>query len=278
MKKLLLFFFLFVSGFISSQVTAFSETFDSGNSLTLVNGTVTNKWFRGTANNCVTGASLYISNNSSAYSYTNTSTSIVHAYFDVVIPAGSTTITLNFWRKVAGEASYDDLKIWSCVNSFTPTVGSQVTANSTNRVLLGTIQGQTTCAQTSYTLPNTIAGTTRRIIFTWRNDISGGVNPPALLDNITVTYLSPTTAPSCSAITAPANSGTGIALSQTLQWAVSTGATGYDVYFGTSASPPLVSSNQAGTTYTPTLAVVTLYYWIVVAKNSMGSATGCLTW
>jgi hypothetical protein len=277
MKRLLLFFFLFVSGFISSQTTAFSETFDSGNSLTLVNGTATNKWFRGTANNCVSGASLYISNNSSAYSYTNTSTSIVHAYFDVVIPAGSTTITLNFYRKVAGEASYDDLKIWSCVNTFTPTVGTQVTANSTNRVLLGTIQGQTTCAQTSYTLPNTIAGTTRRIIFTWRNDISGGVNPPALLDNITVTYAAPS-APSCSAITAPTNSGTGISLSQTLQWAASTGATGYDVYFGTSASPPLVSTNQAGTTYTPTLAGGTLYYWKVVAKNSIGSATGCSTW
>ena len=186
-----------------TQTTLFSETFETGNSLTLVNGTQTNKWFRGTANNCNGTGALYISNNSSAYSYTNTAVSIVHAYFSIVVPASVTNITLNFNRKVAGENNYDDLKIWSCVNTVTPTAGTAVTASGTNRVLLGTIQGQTTCATTTYTLPNTIAGTTRRIIFSWRNDGSSGVNPPALIDNITVTYTiaTPPSNDACSAAT-----------------------------------------------------------------------------
>jgi hypothetical protein len=37
-------------------------------------------------------------------------------------------------------------------------------------------------------------------------------------------------------------------VTQTITWAATATATGYDVYFGTSATPPLVSSNQAGTT------------------------------
>ncbi len=189
MKNILLLFFTLMSFLTFGQITLFSETFETGNSLTLVNGTQTNKWYRGTANQCNGTGALYISNNSSAYSYTNTATSVVHAYFDIVVPATATSITLNFNRKIAGENNYDDLKIWSCVNTVTPSAGTAVTASGTNRVLLGTIQNQTTCATTTYTLPNTIAGTTRRIIFSWRNDVSGGVNPPALIDNISVTYV-----------------------------------------------------------------------------------------
>jgi len=189
MKNLLLIWFSLISFVSSTQITLFSETFEGATqSLTLVNGTQTNKWFFGSANQCNGVKALYISNNASAYSYTNTSTSIAHAYFDIAVPSGATNITLNFNRKVAGEASYDDLRVWSCVNTTSPSAGTAVTASGTNRVLLGTIQGQTTCATTTYTLPNTIAGTTRRIIFSWRNDATGGVNPPALIDNITVTY------------------------------------------------------------------------------------------
>jgi hypothetical protein len=203
MKRLLLIWFMLISFVSFTQTTLFSETFETGNSLTLVNGTQTNKWFRGTANQCDGTGALYISNNSSAYSYTNTAVSIVHAYFSIVVPASVTNITLNFNRKVAGESSFDDLRVWSCVNTVTPTAGTAVTASGTNRVLLGTIQGQTTCATTTYTLPNTIAGTTRRIIFSWRNDGSSGVNPPALIDNITVTYTiaSPPSNDECSGAT-----------------------------------------------------------------------------
>ena len=199
MRQLLLIWVTIISFSTNAQTTAFAETFESGNSLILVNGTQTNKWFRGSANQCNGVSALYISNNSSAYSYTNTSAaSTVHAYFDVAIPAGATTIQLSFNRKVAGEITsgilYDYLQIWSCINTFTPTAGTLITANS-NRVSLGTIQGQTTCATTTYSLPNSIAGTTRRIIFSWRNDNSGGGNPPALIDNISVTYVTPCTTP-----------------------------------------------------------------------------------
>ncbi|RLF98513.1 hypothetical protein DRN58_06805, partial [Thermococci archaeon] len=46
------------------------------------------------------------------------------------------------------------------------------------------------------------------------------------------------------------------------------GSVTYDVYFGTSTSPPLVSNDQPETTYDPsTLNYDTKYYWKIVAKD-----------
>jgi len=54
--------------------------------------------------------------------------------------------------------------------------------------------------------------------------------------------------------------------------------TGYDVYLDTVDGTTLVSDNQTGTTYTPTLEPETTYYWKVVPYNSFGPATGVVTW
>lgn len=87
-------------------------------------------------------------------------------------------------------------------------------------------------------------------------------------------------APSCASAFFPANSATAVAPNVSLSWSQGTSGgvpTSYDVYFGTSATPPLVSSNQAGVTYTPAapLAWNTTYYWQVIPKNAAGSAAGC---
>lgn len=276
MKKLILLLFLLAPLLHIGQVTLFSETFESGNSLTLVNGTQVNKWFRGTANNCNGTGALYISNNASAYAYTITSTSVVHAYFDITVPASVTNITLNFNYKLAGESGWDDLKVFSFASSVAAPVAGTAVSTNANKVLLNTYQGITTCTAASLSL-GSIAGTSRKIVLQWRNDGSGGTNPPALIDNITVTYTNPTV-PTCASLSAPSNGATNRPLNQVISWGATATATGYDVYFGTSATPPLVSSNQAGTTYTPTLAGGTTYYFKIVPKNGVGDASGCNTW
>ena len=87
-------------------------------------------------------------------------------------------------------------------------------------------------------------------------------------------------APSClTGPTAPAIGSSICPGAATLSWGAASGATGYDVYFGTSATPSLVSSNQAGTTYNAgTLANNTTYFWRVEPRNAAGAATGCSTW
>lgn len=73
----------------------------------------------------------------------------------------------------------------------------------------------------------------------------------------------------------PANGATDASRSPTLTWN-SNFATSYDVHFGTTAPPPLVSSHQSTRAYVPAapLADSTTFYWQVVAYNSSGSTWG----
>ena len=98
----------------------------------------------------------------------------------------------------------------------------------------------------------------------WRVDLTtwegGGGNPPAVASG-----------PS------PSNGSGGASIGTTLGWSSANGATQYDVYFGTSTSPALASSNQGSTSYSPgTLAYSTTYYWRVDTENTNGVTQGAL--
>jgi len=87
-------------------------------------------------------------------------------------------------------------------------------------------------------------------------------------------------APLAPTLLSPLNGGWAM-IGDILSWTPTSGAgdaTTYDVYFGTATNPPLVSSNQAATTYTPTLAAGTTYYWKVVAKNELGDSPASDVW
>jgi len=55
-----------------------------------------------------------------------------------------------------------------------------------------------------------------------------------------------------------------------LEWDSARFAEYYDVYFGTTATPPLVGDNIPGTSYEVTVTDYNLYYWTVCAINSNG--------
>jgi hypothetical protein len=199
MKIQIFYLFSFLNIFIGLgqvTVTAFSETFENAtHQMTFVNGSQTNKWYKGTTTSgyCNGTQGMNISNNGTAYAYTVTATSVVHSYFDIAIPANATSITLQYNCKVNGQNNADDIRVWSCVNTFTPTAGTQISASGTNRVLLATHQGVSTCTAQSLTI-SSVAGTTRRIIFQWRNDNSSG-SGSGTIDNITLTYVQPCSNP-----------------------------------------------------------------------------------
>ncbi len=84
------------------------------------------------------------------------------------------------------------------------------------------------------------------------------------------------TAPPAPVLAFPVNGATGVSPTASLRWDAVLGAT-YDVYFGTSSSPPFVV-NTTATTYSPgTLAYSTTYYWSIVARNIAGT-TASATW
>ena len=124
--------------------------------------------------------------------------------------------------------------------------------------------------------------------FTILDTLYGGSTYYLLLDPEVTTSVTQTfqincladTFPFCPVLyTSPANgTNTGCPNSnQTLNWPVSPDATSYDVYFGTSTTPPFVA-NTVGTSYVTGILGAGTYYWQIRPRNSSGPASGCPIW
>jgi hypothetical protein len=81
----------------------------------------------------------------------------------------------------------------------------------------------------------------------------------------------------------PEDGETGVDLDADLSWTGGDPDPGdtvtYDVYFGTSSPPPLVSIDQTETTYDPgTMELCTKYYWKIIAEDEHGAETEGSEW
>ncbi|MBC7264797.1 MAG: S8 family serine peptidase [Chloroflexi bacterium] len=72
----------------------------------------------------------------------------------------------------------------------------------------------------------------------------------------------------------PADNATGVSVNADLDWSDASGATSYDVYFGTPSPPPYHGNTASSSFSLPTLSYSTHYYWQIVAKNSCGETPG----
>ena len=82
-----------------------------------------------------------------------------------------------------------------------------------------------------------------------------------------------TQAPSAPSGPSPANGATDVTAT-TVAWAASSGATSYDVYFGTTTSPPFKASTSATSLSVGKLGAGVTHYWRIVARNSVGNTSG----
>ncbi|MCE3077292.1 GEVED domain-containing protein, partial [Chryseobacterium gwangjuense] len=184
--------------FMTTQIPAvlpYLQNFETANDMGLLNGTQTNKWFHGSVTGN-TGKSIYITNDSGVTNaYTITSASVVQAYRDITIPAGTSLATFSFDWKAQGESSWDYVRVWLVPATFMPTPGTQIAAG-TGRVQIGQYNQNGTAWQ-SYSNANlnlsSFAGTVMRLVFEWRNDTTGGTQPPAAIDNIVLRVCSTAT-------------------------------------------------------------------------------------
>ncbi len=156
------------------------------NGMTSVNGS-TNKWIIGTDTHNGAPNSAYINNTGTNNDYKLTTVDVSHFYYDYNFPAGQTIINLTFDWKCAGESSYDDLKVFLVPTSTTPVAGTSLASGQIGV----TYNSQTTWQSVNITLAAANAGTTQRLVFSWRNDGSGGTQPPAAVDNILITTSAP---------------------------------------------------------------------------------------
>jgi hypothetical protein len=253
MKKICLSLLLCVFVFTSySQTQLFGGSNGNGNfengstDWVLVNGTQVNKWV--VSNNATpgfTGNCIYISpSNAAPYSHGYITVTPTYSYFykDVAIPAGTTTLWLLFDYICNGQVVYtgfgpevrDALRIWTRPTSETVVAGQQL-----NNVLISPGFGyysQSTWRKVTQFLDVTgFAGSTMRIIFQWYNDGSGGMQPPAALDNIEL-YAS------CQEYLMPLISNELTATTASIEWSTISGATGYEIRYRKQNEPTTVST------------------------------------
>lgn len=174
-----------VTGGTSLQTTTVLEDWEAANSWTIVNGSETNKWFVGTATANGGAKSIYISNNSNANAYTVNSPSIVHFYKDFVLPATAKNITVKFDWKGMGQNGQDYFNVFLVPVTTIPTAGNILSAGQIGSASYNQQNNYTTAIITGL---DANAGTTKRLVFSWQNNQAKGTQPPASIDNISLSY------------------------------------------------------------------------------------------
>ncbi len=171
----------------TASPTFFSEDWESGtNGWTIVDDPATvNQWEVGTAayNSGTQGA--YISfNGGTNNQYDNTDEGQCHIYKAFTSPSDvSAGVTLRWDWKAVGESGWDNMKVYIAASGTTPVAGSDV--SSMYRIGMyyaGAGSYMTTTASVGSYVSS--ANTEYVLIFSWKNDNSGGSNPPAAIDNI----------------------------------------------------------------------------------------------
>ena len=183
----------------------FESSGDSALWVTL-NGTQENGWYIGTATNATPSGSysLYVSNNSgtsNTYDVNSASASYTWAYERFSFAVGSYLISFN-WRCLGEIDSdpYDYFRVFIVPDTTTLTAGALPSTSYTwsNQFMSDVptgwigINGTNTyfCSQNSYTTLNsefniTTAGN-YKLVFLWLNDDNTFNNPPAAIDDITI--------------------------------------------------------------------------------------------
>jgi hypothetical protein len=271
---------LLVSLFNFSQTTLLSPTgaggFELGttftaNGWTAVQGSSTTRiWQCGTGQAGYTGARAAFIGNSTTTVGTTTSARTVHIYRSITIPAGATNISLTFkYKQAVADNTYDYLRVTLLstipVNNTLPTSDIITTIDPT--------VGITTYTTQNVTIPNSYAGTTRNLVFTWRSD---AVTPHAYggLDDIGITY---TPGSNCSGTPNTGTVSTSVnntcsSTATTLTGNGLTSTTGISYQWQSSSDNSIWTdiSGQVSTTYLTTLPLGSLYYRIRTTCTSSG--------
>ena len=165
-------------------------------------GTGSNTWFVGTAtNNTIdeagnptTGRALYISNdNGTTTGYNISASAQVYATSAPITFGDAASFTLSFDYKAGGEGTtFDYLKAYLVPIGATVSEQYAITSN------LNRTNGSWVTFNTI--LPSDYANSVYNLVFYWKNDGSGGVQPGACIDNIAISVMNCGTVESVSAV------------------------------------------------------------------------------
>lgn len=204
---LLIFSFGLLLSQVQAQTVLISPTGDGGfengatfgaNGWTLSNST-NNPWVLGTGDGYsstpMSNRTAFIRDTGTTVAYyDNTKTAVNYFYRDVTVPSGQSKITLSFNWMLSGETNWDLWQVFVSDTTVVPTGtttypgngASNVPAGITGATFVGNGTVTTGIQNATFLLPGTLAGTTFRLIFAFKVDGSGGSQPPAIIDNISL--------------------------------------------------------------------------------------------
>ena len=183
---------------------------NGANGWDLYNGSQANHWMVGNGTNNGGSQALYITNDDSTNAYTITTISYVFASRTFDLAAGDYVFSYDW--KANGESSYDFIRAALVPANTVLTPGDYSGFNNTSDMPAGGIAldgGNRLNLQSDWQtqigeFALTTAGT-YKMVFMWRNDGSGGTQPPAAIDNINLRI---NTCPIVSDVTANVGSST----------------------------------------------------------------------
>lgn len=170
----------------------YSQDFETSNDWGFENGSLTNNWCWGAVNN---GGekSMYVSKDGgTTYEYAHGNTSI---YASKLFSFAQGTYTFVFDWKANGESTYDYLRVALVPGDVEFAAGtslpSGVSASSLPNTWIALDGGSKLNLVNSWQTKTSEAAVsgTYTMVFIWRNDGSGGTQPPAAIDNISISYM-----------------------------------------------------------------------------------------
>ncbi|MBK8340483.1 MAG: hypothetical protein IPK99_11040 [Flavobacteriales bacterium] len=173
-------------------ITASDGGFENATSTLAANGwtgvdATSITWFTGTAAGAATGTkSAFVGSSNTVYTGSTVSV-IKHFYRDIVIPAGATSVFLNYKLKmpIVDCCTFDFFRVYTNTTAQTPVSGTLPAG--TQRAVYNTPALANFTAQPHIDLTS-LAGTTVRLVFTYQTDAASPFANPAV-DDITLTYI-----------------------------------------------------------------------------------------
>lgn len=159
----------------------------------LINGALTNVWVWGTAANNGGTHGLYISNDGgTTNAYTNSSAAMVYATKLLSFTEGKYEFTYDWIAN--GESTWDFLRVILVPGSVTLNAGTSLPSGLTYQAVPqgwiavdgGSKLNLVSTWQNKSVAVNVPAGN-YYLVMAWRDDTSGGSNPPAAVDNVSIT-------------------------------------------------------------------------------------------
>lgn len=227
----------------------YSQDFETTNDWGFTNGDLTNKWCWGSATDNGGSKAMYISNdNGTSNAYTLSSTTVVYASKLFAFEQGTYTFVFD-WKAYgeSGYSEYDYLRVALVSGDMDFTAGTTLPQdlNATSLpsswiALDGGHQLNKSSEWQAQTAEATVSGT-YTMVFVWRNDSGGGDQPPAAIDNISISFM---TCPRPTNLTASNITGR----TATLSWTENGTATNWVLQYATNNSftENLVETNVSG--------------------------------